>query len=751
MFDLLAPLFAAVGIAAATVPVVLHMLRRSPSQMQEFSLVRFLRPSLPKMTKRSRIEHWPLLLLRILALLLIGVAFARPFQRIAMSLLASRGDGDRIAILLDASASMRRDGIRDQLIQQLRRATEELSDRDVVSISQYSRSVKTLLSAEEWARTEPSARSALIEQVIKEYEPDWMDTRTAAAMLFAADDVTSENNAKMHPTARRVVLITDFQRGSQLDELRSAAWPEGVAVDLHIVNPLERGNAGVTLLDESPDEQTRIRVSNSLDAETVDFHLQPFDREGISLGEPISVSVAPGQRRSVIVPTVGPEGLAPVAGVSLEGDPHAYDNVVDLPMTLNPVRQIAHIGGTDFNNEESMRYYLQRVIDGNHDLGIELVDVYQPDGVTLPVAEDIRMVMITGPVAPDLVPSVRACLDRGGLVVAAVDSLETALSVQPILPGTVEWNEAAVTDYAMFGRIDFEHPLFAAFSGVRFSDFSGIRFWHHRTLKTAETPSPYRTIAAFDNGDPMIAEFRTPASGRVMILTAGWHPGDSQWALSTRFPPLLSSLIRMAHPVSTGQIIRSVGDRIVPEEMAESADWSLQFPDESVLTSDMLSKKASDQERGRAQQSADQQDVTAAATAAATDSLTLASTMADKSVLLEMPGRYVLTALTGHSETGNAVPAELTLIVGLPASESSTDVLPVGQLQAMGLDAGIAETNSTITSEEEAAVMEQLASEELESRQKWWRWLILAGLFCLLAESLLASGIERRRNLESAA
>ena len=79
--DFLTPVFAAVGIAAASIPIVLHMLRRAPTQDMPFSLVRFLKPTQPKLTKRSSIEHWPLMLLRILALTLIGLAFARPFLR----------------------------------------------------------------------------------------------------------------------------------------------------------------------------------------------------------------------------------------------------------------------------------------------------------------------------------------------------------------------------------------------------------------------------------------------------------------------------------------------------------------------------------------------------------------------------------------------------------------------------------------------------------------------------------------------
>ena len=132
--DFLAPLFAAIGVAAASIPIVLHMLRRAPTQDMPFSVVRFLKPSQPKLTKRSNIEHWPLMLLRILALVLIGLGFARPFLR---EVVTTESDGDvvqAVTILVDKSASMRREGIYEQVQQIVRETVDELGDQDQLSV-----------------------------------------------------------------------------------------------------------------------------------------------------------------------------------------------------------------------------------------------------------------------------------------------------------------------------------------------------------------------------------------------------------------------------------------------------------------------------------------------------------------------------------------------------------------------------------------------------------------------------------------
>ena len=168
MFELLAPVFAVAGGLLAGVPIVLHMLRRTPAVRMPFSVVRFLSPTLPKTTKRSTIEHWPLmLLLRILAVALIALAFARPFQRLAIDKATAAGSVDRIAILVDASASMRRDGLREAVAAEVQNVAGELDTNDTLSISVYSESMRSLMTAEEWKTTDPGSRPALIERAIK--------------------------------------------------------------------------------------------------------------------------------------------------------------------------------------------------------------------------------------------------------------------------------------------------------------------------------------------------------------------------------------------------------------------------------------------------------------------------------------------------------------------------------------------------------------------------------------------------------
>ena len=67
------------GAAAIALPFLFHLIRRSSREKVVFSSLMFLEPSPPRITKRSRLEHILLLLLRCAVIALLAFVFARPF------------------------------------------------------------------------------------------------------------------------------------------------------------------------------------------------------------------------------------------------------------------------------------------------------------------------------------------------------------------------------------------------------------------------------------------------------------------------------------------------------------------------------------------------------------------------------------------------------------------------------------------------------------------------------------------------
>ena len=727
MFELLAPVFAVAGGLLAGVPLVLHMFRRTPALRMPFSVVRFLIPTLPTTTKRASIEHWPLMLLRILALALIGLAFARPFQRLTIARAAESGSADRIAVLIDASASMRRDGIRDSVLKEIDNVVASVNDEGTLSISVFSESTRSLLTAAEWRQTAPANRDALVTRVREAYDADWLSTQTATAMLATADEVAREEGAAGPDGERRVVLITDFQEGSQLDGLRAGTWPDSVKLDLRIVSPTESGNAGISLMEESRTGKLRVRVSNSGDAAVTKLQLSPFDSQGAPVGDAITIDVGGGQRRTISVPD-SVEDQPRIAGYELLNEPHVFDNVIDLPLEEQQVIQVAHAGASDPNNADEMRYYLQRVLDGNETDPIEVVDLVGADGVAVPVPPNIRLAFVTDVVSEGLAVSLRTFVDNGGVLLIALKSVEMANSLKSFLPADATVEETAVDDYVMLGRLDFSSPLLSPFADARFADFSSIRFWHYRKLSFDENqPDAPRVIGRFDSGAPAILQSVGSQNAKVFVLTAGWQPNDSQWALSTRFPPMILRLVQIANPRQSGYRLFEAGQRIYPQELTNAERWNLTLPDGSVRSSDADAASVVPEK------------------AVGLEADTASSPVAAESVLLDGPGRWMLNWETPEG------PKVMSLLVTVPASESRTEPLPVGQLQTLGMSSDVAATEAAAARDKaDPGNAAQLDARELESQQKFWRWLLIAGLACLALEGVFAFLIERRHPIEMA-
>src|SRR5262245_48121390 len=94
----LSPWFLAGGLLAA-LPVILHLLRRQPELRIRFSAVKLLERAPVEHARRRRLRDLLLLALRVSAVLLLALAFARPF------LLSGNTPGVTV-VALDTSLSM---------------------------------------------------------------------------------------------------------------------------------------------------------------------------------------------------------------------------------------------------------------------------------------------------------------------------------------------------------------------------------------------------------------------------------------------------------------------------------------------------------------------------------------------------------------------------------------------------------------------------------------------------------------------
>lgn len=223
----LTPLFL-LGALAVALPVIFHLIRQTSKEQTEFSSLMFLLPVPPRVTRRSRLEHLLLLLLRSLVVCLLAFAFARPFLPKAASTDLPTGPGKRVVVLVDTSASMRREGLWADARTKAEAVVRAAAPEDTVAVFAFDREVRRLVTFEQWTAAAAGQRAELAVDALKKTSPGWNGTQLGQALVAAAsalEDTRTDNAQQPARGPRQVVLISDLQEGSRLDALKPTSGP----------------------------------------------------------------------------------------------------------------------------------------------------------------------------------------------------------------------------------------------------------------------------------------------------------------------------------------------------------------------------------------------------------------------------------------------------------------------------------------------------------------------------------------------
>ncbi len=126
------------GLALASVPVIIHLLHRQRTDPVPWGAMQFLDETVIDQRRRKRIDHWLLMLARILALAILALLLARPVLRgKQFASLAPHANTD-VAVVIDHSlASGRQAGsqtVFHKSIGMLKQVLGRLQSGDTVSV-----------------------------------------------------------------------------------------------------------------------------------------------------------------------------------------------------------------------------------------------------------------------------------------------------------------------------------------------------------------------------------------------------------------------------------------------------------------------------------------------------------------------------------------------------------------------------------------------------------------------------------------
>jgi hypothetical protein len=571
---ILAPLFLA-SLAALSLPLIFHLVRRTPRGKQEFSSLMFLSPTPPRLTRRSRLDQVLLLLMRLGVLALLGLAFARPFLREAALLTESDLPRRRIAILIDTSASMQRGDLWQQAIKAAERELDELAAYDQVALFAYTDRVQTLVNFPDDADLSHEAMIGAARQQLRSLQPTWTTSNLGLALTTLASELSATGDARQPSADLQIVVISDFQRGTKLDALSAYEWPEKVRVVTRPVTVKQTTNAHAQLLtshDDADDAELRVRVANAADSAGDQFFIRWASENKTSTDGETAVYVPPGESRVVRLPR--PESNLQADRILLRGDDHDFDNTYYVVPPRKQEITLLYAGDDKVDDPEGLRYYLQLATSGDPLRQVTIAEAKDAANVS---PDKTQLIVVSRPLTETTAAEYRIYVEQGGTLLVVPAKRDSAITL-PLLVDDLEVLPATVPregDFALLGEIDFTHPLFVPFANPRYNDFTKIHFWQHQPVKLKDAAAT-RVLARFDNGDPALLE-RTLGKGRLLMLTSSWSPDDSQLAVSSKFVPLIGSLLDLAcgstrpmQGVLVGEVVSSTGDEAAPTKAFDS-------------------------------------------------------------------------------------------------------------------------------------------------------------------------------------
>ena len=505
------------AMMALAVPLWLHLSRRRRYQEMSLGSLRFLQEVLRERRRRARFEEIPLMLLRLLAVVVLALAFGRPFESSTQS---ARERPDETLVLLDASGSvteaMKREGL--TLARQVASVAPEGSK---VTFAQFSDDVEVITDVQQW-----SPRGGA-------------PTDLSRAMTWALDRAGSSRAAK-------VVLIAHVA-SNDLPTTPPRVWPPSVALEVKVLNAPSATNAavrGVSLLTPYVAEQMELEAEVLIPSDT--DRTVTLRADGVTQTQ----TLPEGADRLIFKFKPARDEVRGTISVA-SGDAWPADDARPFAVRWVQPRRLllvdASPGSTPF---EGQAYFVDKALTASG--AAHGKTPFQPEIVFgLSGRQGATDLSKVGAVAlcgvPDLpmadARALAAYVEKGGGVIVMLDErltrgaasvLETAgLLPAGLRPGNREGETRVIAEW------DRAHPALASFDGKEGGDMRDIEWRDAFDLPVADG---WKTLAKLDGGHALLIE-KTGTKGRLLVLA---HPLTREWADVPREPlfvPLVKSLL----------------------------------------------------------------------------------------------------------------------------------------------------------------------------------------------------------------
>lgn len=519
----------ALGLLFAAIPIWLHLRRRDENNLVDFSTLRFLQDQPIARSRPLRPQNWPLLLLRLLALLLLVVAFMWPYFRNADTVIVQES---RVYIL-DNTLSHQVDGLFEAARDKI---ADDLAKQDIqkqIGVIELTSTARTIVRFGD----DPTAAAA----AVRKRKPSCERGSFIEAFRQANEMLSNSLGTKRH-----IVLLSDSQANQWTQENASPPFLRNMSLDLPKIRETFRANRSLS----QPRAKRSIRDGKHWVDVAVQFTSRGFndgtrvvflnrgrevDRKEVLLTEAQSETE---QTRTLFAEWECEPNDWVVGEIQIESNSDALSQDDRVVFSLPPRR-------TGRVELIARSMYLQRALSPEVMQGRWDVQIETPEQTTereVGTASDVLCVDTDALSSNSVRAGIRQNLAEGRGVILWVNKPE------PLTEGflldlgiTLEKPTVAAIDSSGFRYLFFEHPLFSPFQTDQFGDLTEIGFNLYRQLRIPNAvPLAFSTL-----GDPLIFEVNQ-YQGRMLVFAFSFERNETTWPIHPSFVPFLDMCLSYA-------------------------------------------------------------------------------------------------------------------------------------------------------------------------------------------------------------
>jgi hypothetical protein len=548
------------GLAAAIIPVVIHLLQRRRLRRVEFSDLRFLAPLNQQRMRSLNLRRLLLLILRVLIVAFTALAMARPSIRGSLTNLVPTAARSSVMLLVDTSYSMRAEGEEGTALEAARAAAlgilDELRQGDEVNLMTFDDTPRR------WFQT-PVRDLDVVRGRLREMQA----THRATNWRWAVTEALEELGSTVDPN-RELYVISDFVGAAEdsvresLEELQKNIRITLVTVRVEpFVNVSIEGvevPAGAILRDDP------VRVGVSVRNHATDVPaacVLRVDLDGEPKGE-ASLRLGRGALQTHDFTLVATQAKEIASTVSKRVDRLPVDDVHHFVLPVLAQLRVLHIAGP---NGAGGSFFVSRALEPSREGRTPLrVDEVLSTRFSSNDLEGVQVVVLSS--GATLTESQSQILARfveegGGLCVWS-GQRETADPVNRLLSrlGGVRVRGVVEREEGFLNLADLRPTgIFAGFRDEELRTLENVRFTRYGEI----TPgSNSRQVLRFSGGEAALVE-GTHGSGKFMLYAFDAGTDGSELALSPMFLPLVHrTVVYLAGETGRQQLEYKVGDRI---------------------------------------------------------------------------------------------------------------------------------------------------------------------------------------------